>query len=178
MYREELAAGASTPPAIAGPKEREADLQEAPALARLRDLRLRPTMARIAILQVMEMAAAEPLSAEDVLRQLLLRNIRTGLASVYRILREFEEHGILRREYRPSRNGAKTLHRLVQQHIDRSKDRLMCTECGGTVVLDEPEWRERLRQLAQDQGLALAGGPLVIQTICASCSLKAASWAQ
>lgn len=145
--------------------------QDEPALSRLRDLRLRPTMARIAILQTMEAVAPEPLAAEEVLRHLLLRNVRTGLASVYRILRELEERGIVRREYRPSRNGAKTLHRLVQQHIDRQQDRLMCVECGGTVILDAPGLRDQLLRLADAQGLSLAGGPLIIQTVCASCSL-------
>lgn len=171
MYREEPSR-AGVVPAAAGQREDGRDRQDAPVLVTLRSLKLRPTMARIAILQTMEAAAGEPLAAEDVLRHLVLRNIRTGLASVYRILREFEERGIVRREYRPSRNGAKTLHRLVAQHIDRSKDRLMCLECGATLIWDEPTLRGQLLRLAETQGLPLAGGSLIIQALCASCSLQ------
>ncbi len=75
---------------------REGAIKNITQLQRLREAGLRPTMARIAILQVFEEAAGEPLSIDQVFKRTVQRGLRMSLGTVYRVANQLTHSGMLR----------------------------------------------------------------------------------
>lgn len=136
-------------------------MAQAFALRRLRAARLRPSAARIGVLQVLEAAAPERLSAEEIYRTMLRRGTRVSLSTVYRTLAQCHEAGLLLRELddvRMWRYGASPQDPDVRQALE-----LTCPVSGRVVLLADEELHDRLLAAAQEQGISLGGRVLSIQ---------------
>lgn len=127
---------------------------------RLRAARLRPTVARIGALQVVEAAAPESLCAEEVFRQMLLRGTHASIGTVYRTLQQLEAVGLLRKEWGA---GRKAFYGLGLAEGEDAPLRLVCGHSGRSVLLSDPELRARLVAAASAQGMDLAGQALTLQ---------------
>jgi len=127
---------------------------------RLREAGLRPTVARVGVLQVIETAAPARICTEDMFRQMLLRGSRVNIGTVYRVAQELHNAGMLLREW--GGNG-KIHYRLKHSNANTQSVRLICRRSGRSVVLADADLYASLLKAASREGLHLEGQDLAIQ---------------
>jgi Fur family ferric uptake transcriptional regulator len=121
---------------------------------------LKATLPRIKILEVFQKSTLRHLTAEDVFKVLLAEGADVGLATVYRVLMQFEQAGILSRNHF---EGTKAVFELNQgQHHDH----LVCLDCGRVEEFFDPEIEARQRQVAAERGFALQDHALSLYGHC------------
>ena len=126
--------------------------------AELKRAGLKVTVPRLKILQMLE---AQPedrqhLSAEDVYRTLLEANEDVGLATVYRVLTQFESAGLVQRH---NFEGGHSVFELVR---GEHHDHMVCVETGKVVEFCDSEIERRQRAVADENGYELVGHSLVL----------------
>lgn len=136
------------------------ETESTPSLPRLREAGLRPTSARVGVLQVIERSGMERICAEDVFRKMMRRGTRVSVSTVYRVIHELTGRGLLLREWDARR---KALYRLKPDCFDTEPLRLVCPESGRTVVLADADLYEGLLAAARHHGIDLEGQALSIQ---------------
>lgn len=112
---------------------------------------LKPTLPRIQILEIFHTSANRHLAAEDVYRLLLQRNTDLGLATVYRVLAQFEQTGLLKKS---QLNQNKAVYELNDGEQDHGH--LVCTATGAVREFHDPLIEERLRSAAAAMGYDLS----------------------
>jgi Fur family transcriptional regulator, ferric uptake regulator len=130
----------------------------------LAECRLRPTFARLCILDLFR--EGQTYTPEQVYRVLVQRGEALSLATTYRVLAQFVEVGLLHRQQLDNGPGR---YFLPKPESDRH---LLCTECGTMLPLPGPEIDDALRQLAAKHGYLLAEYGLMLQGKCAACARK------
>lgn len=122
---------------------------------------LKATGPRIKVLDVFEKSATRHLSAEDVYRLLLAEGVDVGLATVYRVLGQFEQAGILSRNH--FGESGKAVYELNEgQHHDH----LVCLDCGRVEEFYDAQIESRQRSVAQARGFELAEHALSLYAHC------------
>jgi Fur family ferric uptake transcriptional regulator len=132
---------------------------------------LKATLPRIRVLEVFQKSQDRHLTAEDVFKVLLMEGADVGLATVYRVLMQFEQAGILVRSHFES---GKSVFELDEgQHHDH----LVCLTCGRVEEFFDPEIEARQREVAQSRGFALQDHALSLYANClkADCAHRAAA---
>jgi Fur family ferric uptake transcriptional regulator len=124
---------------------------------------LKATLPRIKVLEVFQKSTERHLSAEDVYKVLLNEGADVGLATVYRVLMQFEQAGILHRNHFES---GKAIFELNEGH---HHDHLVCLDCGHVEEFYDAEIEARQRAVATTRGLELQDHAL---SLYASCSRK------
>ena len=122
----------------------------------LRKVGLKVTLPRIKILQVLESAVERHLSAEDVYKALLDQNEDVGLATVYRVLTQFETAGLV---VRHNFDGG---HAVFELERGDHHDHMVCMETGRVVEFYDEEIEKRQRQIAQEYGYDLLEHSMVL----------------
>ena len=124
----------------------------------LRKVGLKVTLPRVKILQILESSERGPqhLSAEDVYRALLSAGEDVGLATVYRVLTQFETAGLV------TRHNFETGHSVFELAKGEHHDHMVCVESGDVVEFSDPVIEERQRQIAADHGYELVDHSLVL----------------
>ena len=131
-----------------------------PNPADLKSSGLKATLPRLKILEIFQSSTVRHLSAEDVYKILLAENLDVGLATVYRVLTQFEQAGILSRSHFES---GKSVFELNQgQHHDH----LVCLTCGRVEEFYDPAIEARQRAVAQERGFELADHSLSLYAEC------------
>jgi Fur family ferric uptake transcriptional regulator len=125
---------------------------------------LKATLPRIKILQVFQASAVRHLTAEDVYKVLLAEDSDIGLATVYRVLMQFEQAGILTRSHFES--GKSVFELDGGQHHDH----LVCLDCGRVEEFYDAEIESRQRTVALQRGFSLQEHAL---SLYANCSTEA-----
>ncbi|MFM8636366.1 MAG: ferric iron uptake transcriptional regulator [Betaproteobacteria bacterium] len=121
---------------------------------------LKATVPRIKILEVFQKTALRHMTAEDVYRALLAEDADIGLATVYRVLMQFEQAGLLTRS---NFESGKSVFELNQgQHHDH----LVCLSCGRVEEFYDPAIEARQRAIAQERGFELADHSLSLYAEC------------
>jgi Fur family ferric uptake transcriptional regulator len=130
----------------------------------LKNVGLKATFPRLKILDIFRKSDERHLSAEDVYRSLIAEHIDIGLATVYRVLTQFEQAGILARS---QFDGGKSIFELndVDHH-----DHLICTHCGSVTEFNDAEIEKRQHKIARDNGFTLESHDMVLYGICKKCS--------
>ena len=132
-----------------------------PAIHDLKHTGLKVTAPRLKILDLFQKSALRHLSAEDVHRQMILEDADVGLATVYRVLAQFEQAGILSRNHF---EGGKAVYELNEgQHHDH----LVCLDCGRVEEFFDAQIEERQHQIAQTKGFVIADHALSLYAHCA-----------
>lgn len=122
---------------------------------------LKATLPRIKILEVFQAPGSERhMTAEDVYKTLLAEGSDIGLATVYRVLMQFEQAGIL------SRNHFESGKATFELNEGRHHDHLVCIECGRVEEFFDPEIERRQKQIAQAHGFELQDHALSLYGIC------------
>ncbi len=121
---------------------------------------LKVTAPRLKILEVFHKGVQRHMTAEDVFRHLLQEGADIGLATVYRVLTQFEQAGILHRNHFES---GKAVYELNEgQHHDH----LVCLDCGRVEEFFDPEIESRQQAVAQTKGFEIADHALSLYAHC------------
>ena len=121
---------------------------------------LKATLPRLKILEVFQRAEQRHMTAEDVFKALLAEGADIGLATVYRVLMQFEQAGLLSRSHFES---GKSVFELNQgQHHDH----LVCLGCGRVEEFFDPEIEQRQRAIAESRGFTLQDHALSLYAVC------------
>ena len=124
---------------------------------------LKVTLPRIKILDVLETSSQRHLSAEDVYKALLNSDEDIGLATVYRVLTQFEGAGLVCRHHFEGGQSVFELNRGSHH------DHLVCLRCGKVVEFFEEIIEERQQQIAERHGFTLEDHSMVIYGMCPDC---------
>ena len=129
----------------------------------IRQAGLKVTLPRIKVLKVLETANPRHLSAEDVYRQLVEMGEEVGLATVYRVLAQFEEAKLIKRHN--FENGYSVFE------IDQGKhhDHLVCVQCGRVEEFADDVIEQRQLIIAKQTGFEMINHNLTIYGLCSSC---------
>lgn len=121
---------------------------------------LKATTPRLKILELFERENISHLSAEDVYRILLGEHIDIGLATVYRVLTQFEQAGLLERHYFESGKAVFEINR------GKHHDHLVCLDCGQVVEFCDPEIEARQNRIAAERGFVIREHALYLYAEC------------
>lgn len=124
---------------------------------------LKVTIPRVKILEILENASSHHLSAEDVYRVLLESGQDIGLATVYRVLTQFEEAGLVIRH-----NFAEG-HSVFELDHGTHHDHVVCIKCGRVEEFIDPVIEERQQYVAKQAGYTITDHSLNIYGICGVC---------
>jgi len=131
----------------------------------LRSMGIRPTVIRLCVLQTLAESGSEWLGGEEVFRRMLARGTVSGLASVYRVIKELEKADLIQREWERSLGGVRAVHRLRPQQATGGRVRLSCGGCNASVEVIDEALHQGLMRAAQAHGLP-AGGPVTVHLGC------------
>ena len=134
----------------------------------LRQAGLKVTSPRLKILAIMESAEPHHISAEEVYRQLIEMGDDIGLATVYRVLAQFETADIVRRH---NFEGGRSVFEIEQ---GEHHDHLVCTACGRVEEFLDAVIEERQEKIAKNANFFMQYHHLTIYGECASCSKRSA----
>ena len=124
---------------------------------------LSTTLPRLKILQYLESAKQRHLSAEEIYRGLGAAGEEIGLATVYRVLHQFETAGLVRR--------LNLDHQRAVYELDsgRHHDHMLCTRCGQIVEFEDAVIESQQHAIAARNGWALNDHALVLYGLCPAC---------
>jgi len=132
----------------------------------LKSTGLKATLPRLKILDIFQRGEQRHMTAEDVFRVLLNDRSDIGLATVYRVLTQFEQAGILNRS---NFESGKAVYELNEgQHHDH----LICTSCGKVEEFYDPEIEKRQHLAAKNKGWQVREHSLVLYGLCSDCINK------
>jgi Fur family ferric uptake transcriptional regulator len=130
----------------------------------LKSTGLKATLPRLKILEVFHNGKQRHMTAEDVFRVLLEERSDIGLATVYRVLMQFEQAGLLTRS---NFESGKAVYELNEgQHHDH----LVCTACGKVEEFYDPEIERRQSAVAAARNWILQDHAMSLYGLCASCA--------
>lgn len=134
----------------------------------LKNIGLKATFPRLKILDLFQKTDVRHLTAEDVYKHLLAEGMDIGLATVYRVLTQFEQAGILMRHHFES---GKSVFELDE---GRHHDHLVCLQCGQVEEFFDAEIERRQHKIAKDRGYNVHDHALYLYVDCvkANCPNK------
>jgi len=121
---------------------------------------LKITAPRMRILKVFESSKVRHLAAEDVYRALMNEGLDIGLATVYRVLTQFEQAGILQRHHFESGKA------VFELNEGSHHDHLVCVQCGRVEEFYDPEIEKRQVKVAKDRGFSIREHSLHLYADC------------
>ncbi|HBQ45133.1 MAG TPA: ferric iron uptake transcriptional regulator [Thiomicrospira sp.] len=125
--------------------------------AELKKVGLKVTLPRLKVLEILEQKSEQHhLTAEDVYKALIEQGEEVGLATVYRVLTQFEQAGIVRRL-----NFENNIS-VFELDTGDNHDHLVCVKSGVVKEFTDPVIEERIREIAKDKGFEIANHSLVI----------------
>lgn len=127
---------------------------------------LKVTGPRLKILNLFETRPDKHMSADDVYRIVLEEEMDIGVATVYRVLAQFEEAGILMRHHFESNKAVYELNGGIHH------DHLLCLECGKITEFFDEEIEDMQERIAKKNGYDIQDHSLYLYGICAECQSK------
>ncbi|PJE77525.1 Ferric uptake regulation protein [invertebrate metagenome] len=122
----------------------------------LRKAGLKVTLPRVKILQILEKDCGQHLSAEDVYKALLEAEEDVGLATVYRVLTQFEGAGLV------VRHNFDSGHSVFELARGEHHDHMVCVETGRIIEFMDKEIEARQRTIVENHGYELVDHNLVL----------------
>ncbi len=127
---------------------------------------LKATLPRLKILEIFQHSEQRHLTAEDVFRILVSENSDIGLATVYRVLTQFEQAGLLTRgNFEPG----KAVYELNEGH---HHDHMVCLSCGKVEEFFDPQIEKRQQEVAREHGFVLKGHSMAFYGLCSECAAE------
>ena len=129
----------------------------------LKSTGLKATLPRLKILEIFQTSAVRHMTAEDVFRVLMQERSDIGLATVYRVLTQFEQAGLL---IRSNFESGKAIYELDEgQHHDH----FVCTMCAKVEEFFDPEIEKRQQIIAKTKGWVVHDHAMALYGHCAEC---------
>ena len=132
----------------------------------LREAGLKATLPRMKILEIMEAEENRHLSAEDIYNILVEAGDEVGLATVYRVLTQFESAGLVTRHHF---EGGTSVFELNQ---GKHHDHILCVKCGRVDEFVDEVIEQRQKVIAEQAGFSMTDHCLYIYGICKDCQKK------
>ena len=129
----------------------------------LKEAGLKVTVPRMKILEILASAKPHHMSAESVYKALLEAGDDVGLATVYRVLTQFEQAGLVKRH---NFEGDSAVFELDQ---GEHHDHLVCIKCGHVDEFVDEEIERRQESIANDAGFTMTDHSLIIYGVCKRC---------
>jgi len=126
----------------------------------LKTIGLKATGPRLRILKLFESSKVRHLSVEDVYRVLMNEEPDVGLATVYRVLTQFEQAGILKRHHFESGKA------VFELNEGSHHDHLVCMQCGRVEEFYDAEIEKRQVRVAKERGFAIREHSLYLYADC------------
>ena len=126
----------------------------------LRDVGLKVTLPRVKILEMLERGAARHMTAEEIYRALADSGEEIGLATVYRVLTQFEAAGLVVRHHFESGQSVFELDR-GEHH-----DHIVCLDCGRVEEFVDEVIESRQNQIAAEHGFDVADHSMILYGKC------------
>ena len=126
----------------------------------LKSTGLKATLPRLKILELFQKSNQRHLSAEDIYRTVLEERSDIGLATVYRVLLQFEQAGLLKRS---NFESGKSVYELNE---GEHHDHLVCLDCGRVEEFFDAEIEDRQHQIAKLKGFEIADHSLSLYAHC------------
>ena len=121
---------------------------------------LKATLPRIKILEIFQHAARRHMTAEDVYKALLQEGADIGLATVYRVLMQFEQAGLL------SRSNFESGKAVFEINEGQHHDHLVCLDCGRVEEFFDAQIEQRQREVTVSRGFELQEHSLALYARC------------
>ncbi len=132
----------------------------------LREAGLKATVPRVKILEIMERSSVRHLSAEDIYKALLDEGEDVGIATIYRVLTQFESAGLVTRHHF---EGGISVFELDQ---GKHHDHILCLKCGKVEEFFDEIIEQRQKDIAAKAGFSMTDHSLNIYGICKDCQAK------
>ncbi len=129
----------------------------------LRDAGLKVTLPRVKILQILESSENKHLSAEDVYKALLEAEEDVGLATVYRVLTQFEGAGLVERHHF---EGGHSIFELTSAD---HHDHLVCNSCGRVEEFYDEVIEAQQEKIAKKHGYTITDHSMYLYGLCPDC---------
>lgn len=126
----------------------------------LKNMGLKATVPRLKILELFEKGSQRHMSAEDVYRMLISENMDIGLATVYRVLTQFEQAGLLERHFFESGKA------VFEINHGKHHDHLVCIDCGRVEEFYDAEIEKRQNAIAKERGFTIQDHALYLYAQC------------
>lgn len=127
----------------------------------LRKAGLKVTLPRVKIYQILERASeGEHFSAEDIYKLLMEQGEDVGLATVYRVLTQFEAAGLV------SRHHFEGGHSVFELARDEHHDHVVCVKCGKVREFVDPDLTQRFNEIADQLGFTVTDRTLYLYGVC------------
>ena len=117
---------------------------------------LKATLPRIRILEVLERSAENHLSAEDIYKNLITNGEDVGLATVYRVLTQFESAGIV------TRHNFESGHSVYEITPDDHHDHMVCLETGDVIEFHDEIIEKQQEKIASEMGYEIVDHSMVL----------------
>ncbi len=121
---------------------------------------LKVTLPRMKILEILENSNKRHLSAEDIYKVLLDSGEEIGLATIYRVLTQFEGAGLVIRHHFETGQAVFELER------GKHHDHLICVKCGKIVEFVDESIEEKQKKIAETNGFSISDHSLIIYAVC------------
>ncbi|MCI0506235.1 MAG: ferric iron uptake transcriptional regulator [Gammaproteobacteria bacterium] len=132
----------------------------------LREAGLKATVPRVKILEIMEQSPVRHLSAEDIYKALLEEGEDVGIATIYRVLTQFESAGLVTRHHFESGTS------VFELNQGRHHDHILCLKCGKVEEFVDEVIEQRQKDIAKKAGFSMTDHSLNIYGICKDCQAK------
>jgi Fur family ferric uptake transcriptional regulator len=132
----------------------------------LKNVGLKATLPRIKILHFLEQSKIRHMSAEEVYKALLESGEEVGLATVYRVLTQFEQAGLVTRHHFESGQS------VFELNEGKHHDHILCIKCGKVDEFIDKVIEERQEMIAREKGYEMTDHSLYIYGICKACREK------
>ncbi len=124
---------------------------------------LKATLPRLKILNFLHDSSIRHMSAEDVYKSMLETGEDVGLATVYRVLTQFESAGLVTRHHFDEG------HSVFELNLGDHHDHILCVKCGKVDEFFDPVIEERQHDIAKNQGYTITDHALVVYGVCPDC---------
>ena len=132
----------------------------------LRKAGLKVTLPRVKILQIMESSQTKHLSAEDVYKALIEADEDVGLATVYRVLTQFESADLVMRHH--FEGGSSVFELTTIDHHDH----IVCQTCGSVEEFYDEVIESQQEMIAEKYGFRITDHSMYLYGICKDCQAK------
>ncbi len=129
----------------------------------LKRVGLKITLPRIKILQILETSEKRHISAEEIYHQLLAQSEDVGLATVYRVLTQFEAAGLV------SRLRFDNEHSVFELQKNDHHDHLVCVNCGTVSEFVDEVIENRQIEIAKKNNFKLTDHAMILYGVCSHC---------
>lgn len=135
--------------------------------SKLKQAGLKVTLPRLKILEILSQGGGQHASAEDIYKILLTHDEDIGVATIYRVLTQCEQAGLVKRH---QFEGGRAVFEIAEGD---HHDHIICVRCGVVKEFNDNTIEARQREIAEQAGFRMAEHNMTLYGLCEKCQLAA-----